>query len=48
METIKRTYELPKDLYEHIKAIAEKERRSIAAQVIVFLQEAVRRYDRAD
>jgi hypothetical protein len=48
MENIKRTYELPKDLYERIKVIAQLERRSIAAQVVVFLQEAVKRYDRTD
>ena len=46
MNTVKRTYELPTNLYERIKVIARQERRSIAAQVVVFLMQAIETYER--
>ncbi len=34
---------IPEDLYEAIKALAEKDRRSVNAEIIILLQEAVDR-----
>ena len=41
MEKIRRIVILQKALYEQIRAIAQREKRSVSAQMAYFLQEAV-------
>lgn len=45
MEDIKRSLRFPGELYERLEEIAKKERRSVAAQVIKMLEEAIAKYD---
>jgi hypothetical protein len=41
MEKMRRIMLIQKDLYEQIRAIAQWEHRSLSAQIVHFLQEAV-------
>ncbi len=41
MEKLRRIVIIQKDLYEQIRAIAQREHRSLSAQIVHFLQEAV-------
>jgi hypothetical protein len=41
MEKVHRIVLIQKDLYEQIRAIAQREHRSLSAQIVHFLQEAV-------
>lgn len=43
MDTIRRTFELPKELHEKIEKIAEEEFRSVNKQVVALLAEALDR-----
>ena len=43
MEKIRRIVIIEKDLYEQIRAIAQREQRSVSAQMAHFLREAVAR-----
>jgi hypothetical protein len=43
MEKVRRIVIIPKDLYEQIRAIAQREHRSLSAQIVHFLQDAVAR-----
>ena len=40
MEKMRRIMLIQKDLYEQIRAIAQREHRSLSAQIVHFLQEA--------
>ena len=46
MEKIRRIVIIQKDLYEQIRTIAQREHRSLSAQIVHFLEDAVAR-DRA-
>jgi len=43
MEKIRRIVIISRDLYEQIRAIAQREYRSLSAQIVHFLQDAVER-----
>lgn len=44
-ETIRRTFELPKDLHDRIEKIAKQEYRSVNKQVVKLLTDIVERYE---
>jgi len=47
-DTIKRSFNIPKDLHDRIERIAAKEDRTVNAQVVRWLDQKVREYEAAE
>jgi hypothetical protein len=42
------TFNVPDSLYDELKAIAKKERRSITGQLLIFMEEGIRYYEKKE
>lgn len=47
-DTMKRSFNIPKDLHDRIERISVKEDRTVNAQVVRWLEKAVREYEAAE